>query len=100
MRFNSLNEVDVADGMVQLVDGSRQQGLHLSTESDIVLIPQPSSSDPNDPLRWPRWKKYLAFRNACAFTFLTNSSNSGNARPRIIFPSCACALRPFEAKRD
>ena len=27
--------------------------------SDIVLIPQPTS-DPNDPLNWPRWKKHAA----------------------------------------
>jgi hypothetical protein len=28
--------------------------------SDIVLIPQPTD-DPNDPLNWPRWKKWFAF---------------------------------------
>ncbi|KAF2727458.1 MFS transporter-like protein [Polyplosphaeria fusca] len=27
---------------------------------DIILVPQPSS-DPNDPLLWPRWKKEAAF---------------------------------------
>ncbi|KAM6508076.1 hypothetical protein FSOLCH5_013275 [Fusarium solani] len=27
--------------------------------SDIILTPQPSD-DPNDPLNWPQWKKYVA----------------------------------------
>jgi hypothetical protein len=22
-------------------------------------VPQPSLSDPNDPLRWPSWKKWI-----------------------------------------
>lgn len=27
---------------------------------DIILVPQPSS-DPNDPLLWPTWKKHVFF---------------------------------------
>jgi hypothetical protein len=42
----------------------------------VVLIPQPSK-DPNDPLRWPQWKKNVAFFNVCAFSFFTNVSIGG-----------------------
>ncbi|KAF7336960.1 MFS general substrate transporter [Mycena venus] len=28
---------------------------------DIILVPQPSRLDPNDPLLWPAWKKHLFF---------------------------------------
>jgi len=42
-----------------------------------VLIPHPSPNDPNDPLRWPTWKKHLAFSAVCSFTFLTNYAIGG-----------------------
>ncbi|KAJ7067245.1 MFS general substrate transporter [Mycena amicta] len=29
--------------------------------SEIILVPQPSRLDPNDPLLWPKWKKHLFF---------------------------------------
>lgn len=35
-------------------------GLHEKKNSDIILIPQPSS-DPNDPLTWAPWRKHLHF---------------------------------------
>jgi MFS family permease len=47
--------------------------------STTVLFPQPSSTDPNDPLRWPRWRKHIAFASVCAFTFLTNFGIAGLA---------------------
>ncbi|KAJ7707446.1 MFS general substrate transporter [Mycena rosella] len=28
---------------------------------DIILVPQPSKLDPNDPLLWPAWKKHMFF---------------------------------------
>ncbi|KAJ6561902.1 MFS general substrate transporter [Mycena capillaripes] len=28
---------------------------------DIILVPQPSRLDPNDPLLWPTWKKHMFF---------------------------------------
>ncbi|KIJ51227.1 hypothetical protein M422DRAFT_244411 [Sphaerobolus stellatus SS14] len=31
-----------------------------ATDSDIILVPQPSD-DPNDPLNWPRWKKHTTY---------------------------------------
>ncbi|KAJ7141221.1 MFS general substrate transporter [Mycena epipterygia] len=30
-------------------------------DKDIILVPQPSKTDPNDPLLWPKWKKHLFF---------------------------------------
>lgn len=48
-------------------------------KTNIVLVPAPSRTDPNDPLRWPRWKKHVAFTSVCAFTFLTNYAIGGLA---------------------
>lgn len=42
-------------------------------------MPHPSDTDPDDPLRWPRWKKHVAFTGICAFTFLTNFAIGGLA---------------------
>lgn len=39
-------------------------------DSHVLLVPQPSLTDPNDPLRWPSWKKWLTFSNALAYSFL------------------------------
>lgn len=36
-------------------------------DSDILLVPQPSSS-PNDPLNWPLWKKDLMLLLICIDT--------------------------------
>lgn len=47
--------------------------------STLVLLPHPSPIDPNDPLRWPAWKKHAAFACVCAFTFLTNFAIGGLA---------------------
>ena len=35
----------------------------------ILLVPQPSLTDANDPLRWPLWKKWLTFSNALFYAF-------------------------------
>lgn len=40
-----------------------------------MLIPQPSTH-PNDPLRWPQWKKHTAFASVCLFTFFNNFSGT------------------------
>lgn len=47
--------------------------------STLVLVPHPSPNDPNDPLRWPKWKKHVAFGAVCAFTFFTNYAIGGLA---------------------
>ncbi|KAJ5783018.1 MFS general substrate transporter [Penicillium paradoxum] len=36
----------------------------------ILLVPQPSRTDPNDPLSWSRMKKGIIFANACLYSFL------------------------------
>lgn len=48
---------------------------HLGS-SQIVLVPQPSQ-DINDPLRWPQYKKHLAFSCSLGLTFLTNFTFDG-----------------------
>jgi MFS family permease len=71
MRFRSLRDLDSTDGTVQLQNDTN------STE--LILVPTPSPTDPNDPLRWPRSKKHIAFASVCAFTFLTNFAIGGLA---------------------
>jgi MFS family permease len=39
-------------------------------DSHILLIPQPSLTDVNDPLRWPVLKKWATFSNGLAYSFL------------------------------
>lgn len=66
-----LRDLDNSDGTVQL---------HAqSSDGHIILHPTPNPNDPNDPLRWPRWKKHTAFGAVCAFTFLTNFAIGGLA---------------------
>jgi MFS family permease len=72
MRLHSLHELDTTEGTVQLRKGD-------ADDASLVLVPRPSASDPNDPLRWPTWKKHVAFLSVCAFTFLTNYGIGGLA---------------------
>ena len=74
MRLHALRDLDKTEGTVQL----RQSSPSSSTTS-LLLFPAPSATDPNDPLRWPRWKKHTAFLSVCAFTFLTNYGIGGLA---------------------
>lgn len=39
-------------------------------DSHILLVPQPSLTDPNDPLLWSRLKKSIVFSNGLAYSFL------------------------------
>lgn len=36
----------------------------------ILLVPQPSLKDPNDPLLWSPWKKWCVFGNGLIYAFL------------------------------
>lgn len=64
MRLHTLKELDSSEGTVKLhVEGG---------DGAFVLHPTPNPNDPNDPLRWPRWKKHVCFGSVCAFTFLGN----------------------------
>lgn len=38
-------------------------------DSHILLVPQPSLTDPNDPLRWSRFKKWLTLFNGLWYSF-------------------------------
>ncbi|KAG5358660.1 putative MFS-type transporter [Yarrowia sp. B02] len=46
----------------------------LETSETIVLQPTPSS-DPNDPLNWAKWRKYLNFFIICFFTLMDFTAN-------------------------
>ncbi|KAK3393258.1 major facilitator superfamily domain-containing protein [Podospora didyma] len=74
MRFYTLHELDTTEGTVQLRKAANDAG---SDASSLVLVPRPSQNDPNDPLRWPLWKKHVAFLSVCSFTFLTNYGIGG-----------------------
>ncbi|KAM0718259.1 hypothetical protein Q7P37_006591 [Cladosporium fusiforme] len=71
MRLHSLKELDSSEGTVKL---------HIyGVDGPVVLHPTPNPHDPNDPLRWPRWKKHVAFGSVCVFTFLGNFGIGGLA---------------------
>lgn len=75
MRLHTLHELDKTEGTVQL----RKEDNGSISSSSLVLVPRPSPTDPNDPLRWPSYKKNIAFLSVCAFTFLTNYGIGGLA---------------------
>ena len=37
---------------------------------NLLLVPQSSLSDPNDPLLWPTWKKWTVLLNGCFYAFM------------------------------
>lgn len=75
MQLRTLRELDKSEGTVQMHKTS-----HVDADSDLViLVPWPNEHDPNDPLRWPTWKKHVAFASVCAFAFLTNYGIGGLA---------------------
>ncbi len=74
MPLHTLHDLDPTAGTVQLRVASPS-----SSTTSLLLFPPPSPTDPNDPLRWPRWKKHTAFLSVCAFTFLTNYGIGGLA---------------------
>lgn len=39
-------------------------------DGHILLVPQPSKTDPRDPLKWPVWLKVSTFANALLYAFL------------------------------
>lgn len=68
--FQSLHHLDSTEGTVQLRE---------KLASGLVLVPHPSPTDPNDPLRLPTWRKHVAFGAIASFTFLTNYAIGGLA---------------------
>jgi hypothetical protein len=54
----------VAPGTETLIDENNNEYIHTlqhakKGDGHILLVPQPSLTDPNDPLRWPTWKKWI-----------------------------------------
>ncbi|RDW88471.1 hypothetical protein BP6252_00503 [Coleophoma cylindrospora] len=47
----------------------RLETIQRSNGNDIILQPRPSS-DPNDPLNWPRWRKNWNFSLCCFYTLM------------------------------
>ena len=55
---------ETAPGTEILIDEDQTEAIsHLQHakvgDGHILLVPQPSLCDPNDPLRWPAWKKWM-----------------------------------------
>lgn len=62
-------------------------------DSRIVLVPQPSINDPNDPLRWSTTKKSLAFFIGCWYAFMGAITGPIMAAGMIItLPLCSLRL--------
>lgn len=68
---------DYVPGTVHLVDitGQNSSSHHDNSQTDIVLIPQPSS-DPEDPLNWPYRRKLLAVSMAYLYVLGTGIATS------------------------
>ena len=45
------------------------QHVVIRRDTRILLVPQPSLNDPNDPLLWPQWKKWLTLFNGLFYSF-------------------------------
>ena len=52
--------------------GDGAAGLQFVQDGDnhILLVPQPSLTDPNDPLRWSTLKKWCTFLNGIGYAFM------------------------------
>jgi hypothetical protein len=54
--------------------GATERKLHLlqhakTGDGHILLVPQPSLTDPNDPLKWSMAKKWVVLMNGVAYAF-------------------------------
>jgi hypothetical protein len=83
---SSIDSVDAITTVIQappgtelLYDAADEKAIHQQVaglqhvkkgDSHVLLVPQPSLTDPNDPLLWPSWKKWTTFANALAYSFL------------------------------
>lgn len=53
----------------------RLEHLKADKSADVILQPRPTSN-PNDPLNWPRWRKYLNFGLAAFFAMMGSAQVS------------------------
>lgn len=74
-----MEQIHAAPGTEILFDGSdngsisgrlHQMKHRESGDGRMLLVPQPSMNDPNDPLNWSSAKKSLTFFNGCWFAFM------------------------------
>lgn len=72
-------QIHAAPGTEVLFDGSDNGSIserlhqlkHRQTgDGRMLLVPQPSLNDPNDPLNWSTVKKSIVFFNGCWFAFM------------------------------
>jgi hypothetical protein len=68
----------VAPGTETLIDENNNDYLHHLQHANVgdgktLLVPQPSLTDPNDPLRWPGWKKWLVSTSKSSISKLLTS---------------------------
>ncbi|OQV09744.1 hypothetical protein CLAIMM_13833 [Cladophialophora immunda] len=73
-QLRTLKQLDDTEGTVRLHDARGRS--HEFGDHDLVLFP-PVSQDPNDPLRWPAWRKWVAFGSMCVLAFLSNAAVAG-----------------------
>lgn len=71
---------EAAPGTEILIDEDQNGYIHTlqhakNGDGHILLVPQPSLTDINDPLRWPKWKKWMVYVNGLLYSFL--GSNIG-----------------------
>jgi hypothetical protein len=71
----AIEEIGHLPGTEILFDNSTRPDLqhlksHTNGNSRMLLVPQPSLDDPNDPLSWPAWKKHLTLFNGCWYAFM------------------------------
>lgn len=60
-------------GTEQLIDTGHLVARHRFIQHGrdrILPIPEPSLTDPNDPLRWPKLKKWMTLLNGLAYSFM------------------------------
>ncbi|KAJ5895510.1 MFS general substrate transporter [Penicillium taxi] len=60
-----LDDYSGIPGTIQLVDAKNE--LVLLESGDVILTPQPTS-DPEDPLNWPKWRKWKAILSSHLYT--------------------------------
>ncbi|KIW12694.1 hypothetical protein PV08_09972 [Exophiala spinifera] len=77
MKRLALHEIEQSHGTVQLI--SDGQALQRKKGTSIVLVPQPTRNDPNDPLNWPFAKRVAAFWSVLFLSALCNFCITGLA---------------------
>ncbi|KAH6695333.1 major facilitator superfamily domain-containing protein [Plectosphaerella plurivora] len=66
---------EAAPGTEILIDENQSHNIHRFQHAEhgdghILLVPQPSLTDLNDPLCWPQWKKWMVYINGLGYSFL------------------------------